>query len=83
MIGIWRLGLTRWSLLDAWLKALHAGMEILAVGQARYQILQVTSELSREPMQRTVCLDAFSSSYLTIEKSSIQNDLLPGIYGNC
>lgn len=81
MIGIWRLGLTRWSLLDAWLKALHAGMEILAVGQARYQILQVTSELSREPMQRTVCLDAFSSSYLTIEKSSIQNDLLPGIYG--
>lgn len=77
MIGIWRLGLTRWALLEAWLQALRAGSPILAVGELRVMIFPVTSETSREPMRRTVLLDAFSAAYLTIERETIRNQLLP------
>lgn len=79
-IGIWRLGLTRWALIESWLRALHEDAPVLALGESRYMIFHVTSETTREPMRRTVFLDSFSAAYLTVERETIRHTLLPNLF---
>lgn len=81
MLVIWRLGLTHWSLIEAWLKALEQGRPILALGGSRYMSIQVYSQTGRDPMQRTVFLDAFTSTHLITSHKTILNDQLPLIFG--
>ena len=80
MLAIWRLGLTRWGLIDAWLRELKAGAPILAYGINRIQVFRVKREGGAETMQRTVFLDDFSSAYLTIERAHIQGMLLSPLF---
>lgn len=80
MLAIWRLGLTRWGLIDAWLRELKAGAPILAHGHNRTLVFRVKREGAPETMQRTVFLDDFSSAYLTIEREPIQTVLLPPLF---
>lgn len=80
MLAIWRLGLTRWGLIDAWLRELKAGAPILAHGDNRAMVFRVKREGAPETMQRTVLLDDFASAYLTIEREPIQTVLLPPLF---
>ena len=80
MLAIWRLGLARWGLIDAWLGELKAGAPILAQGENRVMIFRVKREGAPETMQRTVFLDAFCAAYLTIEREFIQTVLLPVLF---
>ena len=80
MLAIWRLGLTRWGLIDAWLREIKAGAPILAQGSNRTQVFRVKREGGPETMQRTVFLDDFCAAYLTIERQSIQSVLLPMLF---
>lgn len=82
MIAIWRLGLMRWTLIDAWLRALCDGVPILAVGANRYMVLQVKSEAGRDLMQRTVFLDDFTSAYLCVGRETLRNNVLPGQFAH-
>lgn len=82
MMAIWRLGLTSWNLVDAWLQALHDGLPILAQGPNRYQILRVVVGTTREAMRRVVFLDPFTSSYLVIERDRIRTPVLAPLYGD-
>ena len=80
MLAIWRLGLTRWGLIDAWLGELKAGAPILAQGANRAMVFRVKREGALETMQRTVFLDAFCAAYLTIEWEYIQTVLLAALF---
>lgn len=80
MLAIWRLGLTRWGLIDAWLRELKAGAPILAHAGNRVMVFRVKREGAPETMQRTVFLDDFSCAYLTIERETIQTVLLPPLF---
>ncbi len=80
MLAIWRLGLTRWGLIDAWLGTLKAGAPILAQGGNRFMVFRVKREGGPETMQRTVFLDDFSAAYLTIERAFIRETLLPVLF---
>ncbi|MHB1944264.1 MAG: hypothetical protein ACYCPE_03355 [Metallibacterium sp.] len=80
MLAIWRLGLTRWGLIDAWLRELKAGAPNLAHGDNRTMVFRVKREGAPETMQRTVFLDDFCAAYLTIERASIQTLLLPPLF---
>lgn len=71
MIVIWRLGLTRWPLLDAFLKRISRGAPVLATHNTRYLILTVPSQHTNEPMRRTVILDDYSASYLLAERQRL------------
>ena len=80
MLAIWRLGLTRWGLIDAWLGELKAGAPVLAHGGNRAMVFRVKREGGPETMQRTVFLAGFCAAYLTIERESIQSVLLPVLF---
>ncbi|EQD55677.1 hypothetical protein B2A_05585, partial [mine drainage metagenome] len=80
MLAIWRLGLTRWGLIDAWLRELKAGAPILAHGANRTMVFRVKREGAPETMQRTLFLDDFCAAYLTIERAFIQTALLPPLF---
>lgn len=80
VMGIWRLGLAGWPLIDAWLQVLHTGTSILAQGTNRYQIFRVVGGTARESVRRVVFLDPFTSSYLTIERDRIRKQLLAPLY---
>jgi hypothetical protein len=79
MIGIWRLGLARWRLIEAWLKALGAETPILAQGENRYMTFRVRSGRKGVTMRRTVLLDDFTAAYLTLEGGFIRESLLPAL----
>lgn len=76
MIGIWRLGLMRWAVLDGWLRALDADKPILAQGGNRYMCFRVNSSRKGVTMRRTVLLDDFTIAYLCVEGSFIRESLL-------
>ena len=80
MLAIWRMGLTRWGLIDAWLGELAAEAPILAQGENRAMVFRVKREGAPETMQRTVFLDAFCAAYLTIEREYIQTVLLAALF---
>jgi site-specific recombinase XerD len=82
MLAIWRLGLTRWGLIDAWLGSLKIGTPILAQGDNRYMVFRARNEGTRETMQRTVFLDDFTSTYLTVERSFLQTSLLDPLFAH-
>lgn len=77
MIGIWRLGLARWSLIDPWLKALAAETPILAQGDNRYMSFRVRASRKSVTMRRTVLLDDFSVAYLSLERAYLRESVLP------
>lgn len=77
MIGIWRLGLASWALIDAWLKALAAETPILAQGDNRYMSFRVRASRKSITMRRTVLLDDFSVAYLSLERAYLREWLLP------
>src|SRR5699024_431743 len=56
LIGIWRLGLNRWALIDEWLKYLWRGKPILAAKELRYISFRVKAENREDTMRRTVLL---------------------------
>ncbi|HEX7325880.1 MAG TPA: hypothetical protein VF292_11095 [Rhodanobacteraceae bacterium] len=80
MLGIWRLGLTRWGLLESWLRALCDGNPVWATRDSRYLTFAVRSEASHELTQRTVWLDPFTATYLVVEHDTIRNVLLPSLF---
>lgn len=80
MLAIWRLGLTRWPLIEAWLRCLSQYKPILAQGANRYQPLQVHAEHTRNAMHRTVYLDDFTCTYLVVEREHVCEVLLARLF---
>lgn len=72
MIAVWRLGLTRWTSVDALIKAIARSQPILATASIHTIPIRVPHERTNEPMRRTVILDNFSSAYLTIERERLE-----------
>lgn len=82
MLAIWRLGMTRWAIIESWLRALFDGAPILASGTSHYMLLRVKAENRNEVMRRTVFLDAFTTAYITIEREHLNKQLLAPLFGN-
>lgn len=72
LVLIFRLGLVCYQHLLAmieWIR--HVERPVLAIQEARIVILEVTYVRSKEKMQRTVHLDAWTSAYLALERSRL------------
>ena len=55
MLAIWRLGLTRWGLIDAWLSELKAGAPILGTGTTAPWSFASSGKGSRRPCSARYC----------------------------
>lgn len=80
MVAIWRLGLSRWRLIECWLRSVREDAPVLAQGPNRYMVVQVKTDGAREVVRRTVFLDAFTSSYLAADREWVRQELLEPLF---
>jgi len=72
MIAIWRLGLQRYSLIEAFLRTLRDKAPILAQGPNRYLVMRVACVREGTSKQHVVILDDFTSAFLAVELPNLR-----------